>query len=60
MATKVYVEIPLSGKELTPEEAREFASFLESAIDAYGREPGKYAGRTVENVTVYPSAEDVP
>ena len=59
MTTKIYVEIPLSGKKLTLEEAREFASFVESALDAYGREPGKYMGREIGNVTVYKAAEDL-
>lgn len=55
---KIYVEIPLSGAEMTQEELSEFAIFLESAIDSYGTVPGKYAGREVGNVRVYKNVKD--
>ena len=57
--TKIYVEIPLSGNDLDLDLAREFASFLESAMDNYGRESGKWAGRTIGDVTVYKNGDDL-
>lgn len=59
MATKIYIEIPLSGKDLTLEEAREFAIHIEGCLDDYAVEPGKYMGREVGNVRVYKAAEDL-
>lgn len=60
MTTKVYVEIPLSGDDLTDLDARELAIFIESLIDGTPpRVPGEYAGRKVENVVVYKNADDL-
>ena len=57
--TKLYIEIPLEGDILTDDETREFASFIESAVDAYGQVPGQYAGREIHNVRVYKNAADL-
>jgi len=57
--TKVYVEITLEGDALDMDGAREFASFLESAVDAHGQVPGQYAGREIGKVVVYKDASDL-
>lgn len=59
MATKIYVEIPLSGSKFDLEEACEFATFIEAALDAYGEVSGEFAGRKIKDVTVYKTAKDL-
>jgi len=59
MSTKVYIELPLSGDDLTLEDAQELALFIEMALHQRGQVKGEYAGRTIGDATVYKCAEDL-